>query len=307
MAADARFASYAASSLDAGRALGSAGVGPVPEEKLLSAEKKPENTLIETPYLSVVLEEQDAYRAAPVAMLPRLTRALSAPMGFITQRIIPSEAIEAALRGADSAASASIRTAAISHDFSDLEACDEAVAEVRRWALGYAVTGGGAAGAFGALRLAIDMPATITLALRTARLTGLCYGFGADTPAERIHILDILQLAGANSEAEKIAAIERLATERREIPREDWKNIVQLSGQASGTFAATQKAAHVLGVNLSTRKLGQLAPVVGAAVGASVNAAFQNDIARAARFAYRARWLELNEGLIDGTHQNAVG
>ena len=165
--------------------------------------------------------------------------------------------------------------------------------------VGYAVTGGGAAGAFGALGLAIDVPATITLALRTARLTGLCYGFGADTVAERVYILDILQLAGANSQTEKREAIARLAKERREIPPDAWKNIVQLTGSSSGTLAATQKAAHVLGVNLSTRKLGQLAPIVGAAVGAGVNAAFQNDVARAARFAYRARWLELNEGILE--------
>jgi hypothetical protein len=267
----------------------------------MPAAKTPGATaLTDEKYLGQVLNDQDGYRFAPVAILPRLSRAISASMGFLTQRMIPPEAIEAALRGADWAASASIRTAAISHDFNDLKSCDEAVAEVRRWALGYAVTGGGAAGAFGALGLAFDVPATITLALRTARLTGLCYGFGADTVAERVYILDILQLAGANSEAEKTAAINRLATERREIPREAWQNIVKLSGQASGTFTATQKAAQVLGVNLSTRKIGQLAPFIGAAVGASVNAAFQNDVARAARFAYRARWLELNEGLIDG-------
>jgi len=146
----------------------------------LTAEKKPDAetaSLPEPGYLTGVLTDQDSYRAAPVAMLPRLSRALSAPMGFITKRVIPSEAIEAALKGADWAASASIRTAAISHDFNSLEACDDAVAEVRRWALGYAVTGGGAAGAFGALGLAFDVPATITLALRTSRLTGLCYGF----------------------------------------------------------------------------------------------------------------------------------
>ena len=41
-------------------------------------------------------------------------------------------------------------------------------------------------------------------------------------------------------------------------------------------------------------------PVIGAAVGAGVNAAFQNDVAAAARFAYRARWLEVNEGIIEG-------
>lgn len=267
----------------------------------MAAERDDAQSLTDPDYLSVVLADQDAFRAAPVSLMPRLARSFAGPVGYMTGRMIPPEVIEATLRGADWAASASIRTAAISHDFNDLLACDAAVDEVRRWALGYAVTGGGAAGAFGALGLAIDVPATITLALRTARLTGLCYGFGADTVAERVYILDILQLAGANSQTEKRAAIERLAQERREIPPEAWKNIVQLTGSSSGTFAATQKAAQVLGINLSTRKLGQLAPIVGAAVGAGVNAAFQNDVARAARFAYRARWLELNEGILEST------
>ena len=61
-----------------------------------------------------------------------------------------------------------------------------------------------------------------------------------------------------------------------------------------------RRVAATLGVNLSARKIAQIAPVVGAAVGAGVNAAFQNDVATAARFAYRARWLELNEGILEG-------
>ncbi|MEK6217370.1 MAG: EcsC family protein [Boseongicola sp.] len=180
-----------------------------------------------------------------------------------------------------------------------MDACEEATTEVRRWALGYAVTGGGAAGAFGALGLALDVPATMTLALRTVRLIGLCYGFGADTEAERVYILDILQLAGANSTEEKAEAIERLAKERTNFDGTDWQKIVQMTGQTSGSLAATQRVAATLGVNLSTRKVAQLAPVIGAAVGASVNAAFLNDVAAAARFAYRERWLQVNEGIIE--------
>ena len=73
-----------------------------------------------------------------------------------------------------------------------------------------------------------------------------------------------------------------------------------MTGQASGTVVATQRVAVTLGVNLGARKVAQLAPVVGAAIGAGVNAAFQNDVAEAARFAYRARWLEVNAGIIEG-------
>lgn len=253
--------------------------------------------------LSAVLAEQDAYRVAPPSALPRAIRKVAKPVTMLTNRLIPAEAIEAVLRGADWAASASIRRAAITHDFNDLEACETAAAEIRRWALGYAVTGGGAAGAFGAIGLAVDLPATITLALRTARLTGLCYGFGGDGVAERVFILDILQLAGANSMEEKEAALQRLAQDRTQLPAETWGRIVKLTGQTAGAQATAHRVARVLGVNLSTRKVAQMAPIVGAAIGAGVNAAFQNDVAEAARHAYRERWLTVNEGIVRGELQ----
>ena len=173
-------------------------------------------------YLAQVLAEQDDYRAARPSALPKAIRALAQPVTFMTQRLIPAEAIEAALMAADWAASASIRKAAIGHDFAELEACDSAAADIRLWALGYAATGGGAAGAFGVAGLAVDVPATITLALRTARLTGLCYGFGGAGDAERVFILDVLQLAGANSEEEKGVALARLAADRTDLPTESW-------------------------------------------------------------------------------------
>lgn len=258
------------------------------------------NEIQTDPQIEDLLSEQDAYRAAPPSALPRMMRGLSKPIGLLTHRLIPSEAIEVAIRGADWAASSSIRKAAISHDFSDLQACEEAVAEVRRWALGYAVTGGGAAGAFGAFGLALDVPATIALALRTVRLTGLCYGFGDDTEIERVYILDVLNLAGANSAEEKANALQRLEKDRSEIDPESWQKIVKLTGQTSGTLAATRRVAATLGVNLSTRKMAQVTPIIGAAVGAGVNATFQNDVAAAARYAYRTRWLHVNAGIIEG-------
>ena len=258
------------------------------------------NDVALVPYVETVLREQDAFRAARPSVLPRAVRSVAGPIEYLTHRLIPPEAIEAAIRGADWAAAQSIRTAAMTHDFTDLEACDAAAGELRRWALGFAVTGGGAAGAFGALGLAIDVPATVALALRTTRLTGLCYGFGADTEAERTYILDTLQLAGANSKDERDAAIARLAEQRGAIGVKEWQKIARLTGQTTGSVAAIQRVATSLGVNLSTRKVAQLAPFVGAAVGASVNAAFQNDVAAAARYAYRARWLEVNERIVEG-------
>lgn len=260
-----------------------------------------ENTEItKVPYTRTVLHQQDEFRAAPPSAFPRAVRSIAKPVGFLTNRLIPAEVIEATIRTADWAASSSIRKTALEHDFADLEACDEAATDVRRWALGYAITGGGAAGALGAIGLVVDVPATITLALRTTRLIGLCYGFGDDSEAERVYILDVLQLAGANSVEEKAEAIARIEEQRKAMDAESWKKIVRLTGQTTGSVTATRKVAATLGVNLSARKVAQLAPVIGAAVGAGVNAAFQNDVADAARFAYRARWLEANEHIVEG-------
>lgn len=250
--------------------------------------------------LAAVLAEQDAYRRAPPPALNRMMRSMARPMAALTHRMIPPEMVEAALAGADWAAATTIRSAAIGHDFRDLEACDEAAADIRRWAIGYAATGGGAAGALGVFGLALDIPTTITLALRTVRLTGLAYGFGGGETSERLFILDILQLAAANSLDEKSEALARLARDQAEISPEAWTKIVHLTGQAAGTHAAIRRVAATLGVNLSSRKLAQLTPVIGAAVGASVAAAFQNDVALAARHAYRDRWLALNEGIVEG-------
>ena len=250
--------------------------------------------------ISRVLTEQDAFRKEPPSALPRMLRGLSGPVHKLTHRLIPGEAVEAAIRGADWAASKTIRQAAISHDFTDLAACEEAAAEVRRWALGYAVTGGGAAGAFGLFGLALDIPATIGLALRTARLTGLCYGFGDASEAERVYILDILMLAGANTMEERTQALERLSAERSTLPRESFDKIVRLTGHTAASRAAVRRVATVLGLNLSARKAAQIAPFVGAAVGAGVNASFQNDVARAARHAFLMRWLSANEGIVEG-------
>ena len=205
------------------------------------------NDIVPIPYVETVLREQDDYRAAPPSVIPRAVRSVTKPLGGIANRLIPGELIEAAIRGADWAAHGSIRTAAISHDFTDLEACDLAAAEVRRWALGFAAAGGGAAGAFGAFGLAIDIPATVALALRTVRATGLSYGFGADTEAERVHILDVLQLAGANSREERAEAIRRLAKEREAMGEADWRKIATLTGQTTGSVAATQRVAATLG------------------------------------------------------------
>ena len=92
---------------------------------------------------------------------------------------------------------------------------------------------------------------------------------------------------------------------RPSIERDNGR-IVKLTGQTAGVQATARRVAATLGVNLSARKAAQFVPFVGAAIGAGVNVAFQNDVAAAARHAYRERWLAVNEGVIRGELADAT-
>lgn len=63
-------------------------------------------------------------------------------------------------------------------------------------------------------------------------------------------------------------------------------------GLATGAaIIVLRNLARQLGVNLTRRKMLQVIPFVGAAVGAAVNGSFIDDIAWTARRAYQERWL----------------
>jgi hypothetical protein len=57
------------------------------------------------------------------------------------------------------------------------------------------------------------------------------------------------------------------------------------------TEKIVERVARQLGASLAGRKAGQVVPLVGGAFAAVVNASFQTDVSRAARYAYRQRWL----------------
>ncbi|MEK6217369.1 MAG: hypothetical protein N2B03_09170 [Boseongicola sp.] len=56
--------------------------------------------IVPSPKIKQLLAEQDAYRGAGPAAFPRAVRSLSKPIGYLTNRLIPAEVIEAAIRGA---------------------------------------------------------------------------------------------------------------------------------------------------------------------------------------------------------------
>lgn len=238
--------------------------------------------------ISAALERQRAFEARRPTRLGRGAEALTAPFGEIVGRLVPPEWVLKALEASDTAAGWAMPR--MSHDRDDLEACLEAALGVQARAEGLNASSGFAAGVAGGPGLAVDIPATLALAARNVRATAAAYGFDEDSEPERAFRLMVLEVATAmagEARRETLGRLDRLARALSDPA-------VRAAADTAADWVVNkvvERVARQLGVSLAGRKLGQMVPILGGAVGAVVNASFQADVARAARFAYERRWL----------------
>lgn len=240
--------------------------------------------------IAAALAEQQRFESRRATRLGRGFEHLTTPIAGPLARLVPPALLRQVLESADGLARHRLPYEASDHDRDDLDACETTARRVQAWASGANALSGGIGGFFGAAGLAADVPATLLLAAHTVRATACAYGITGDDPAERAYRLAVLDLATALADrrrAQAIAAIRQLAT-----------RIDTLAGPPATDPAAewlldkvVERIARQLGLSLGGRKLGQVVPVVGGLVAAGVNAGFQTDIARSARYAYRQRWL----------------
>jgi len=174
---------------------------------------------------------------------------------------------------------------------SDLEAADSEAVSSRKWAIGMAGASGASAGAAGFAGLVIDIPFTVTLALRAIRRIGAAYGY--QTEAEAEFAMRVLSAAAANTASEKDDALAAL--------EEDYEGEVSNTAASRGMLAkegavfATRGLAAALARNLAGRKAAQAIPIVGAAIGAAASASFLDDVSTAAQRIYQERFLRDRE------------
>lgn len=236
------------------------------------------------------IDRQRKFEEARATRLGAGAERLTAPLGGWIARMIPPEAIRAALHQADRAAAMTLPAGIVAHDTDDLPQCEAAALRVQAWGQGTNAATGGAAGWFGAAGLAVDLPATLTLAARTVRATGASYGFTEDGENERAFRLMVLEVAtslASDTRAERLNDMNALA---RQLSSPEAKCVLDKGGKWL-TEKVFERIARQLGLSLAARKAGQVVPIVGGIVAATVNASFQADVARAARYAYRQRWL----------------
>lgn len=235
-----------------------------------------------------IRKDQAAYRNAKPSMLGRGIERLTNPFGKAIASVVPNSVVEAVVKGIDAAAGAP-SLAKMRHDPADIDAAREAALRVERFAKTVNGATGAAAGFGGAISAGLDVPASIGIALRSIRDTGRAYGFDGTGEAEKLFRLQILELAALDDpelRAERIAGIERAIA--------DDGSLKPMSGDAATPMvdAAIERISRAMAFATFRRRLGMIVPVAGSAVGLLVNRSFQEDVAKAARFAFQERRLK---------------
>ena len=146
----------------------------------------------------------------------------------------------------------------------------------------------------GALSMGADIPATIAIALRSIRDTGRAYGFEGEGSAEKLFRLQILELAALDEpevRKDRIAALEAGIGPTGELVQADHEHTSPVVDQA------IERISRAIAFTTFRSRAGMIVPVVGSVVGGFVNASFQNDVGKAARFAFQARRLKHDDNI----------
>jgi len=257
-----------------------------------------------TPYEQKVLKQLRAWQAEAPGWGSRLLARPGSKVAEIVQVLVPTNALRAALDGADrlgrklSDERSILKRAGVARLSELREQPLEASDRLSRTVMRRAQILGGATGAVfgvaGAAGLVADVPTLLTLAMRTIHRIGLCYGEKPAADDERRLGLGIFALVSANSAEEKTLAVQALRAGSTLLDaawRDGVERVTERELAKEATVYSLQNLARAIGLNLGKRKVAGSVPVLGAAVGAAVNAWYLSDVAQAARYTFQERWL----------------
>ena len=240
----------------------------------------------------------------PSVISKSLDIALS-PATRLVKKVIPIAAIQGVLDFSSMAAEWLTDTIDITRDgnvknIEELKSKDLALSDglangVHNWAIGIATIEGGVTGGAGLPGLVVDIPAIVTLALRTIHKIGVCYGYEVTSKEDREFILGVMAASGSNDMSEKIKALATLRSIEVNLSKQACKSLATKTTQDRMSHDAAiigiKSLAKQLGLNLTQRKTLQAIPAVGAFVGASVNGWYIKEVGWAARRSLQERWL----------------
>lgn len=235
------------------------------------------------------------------------------PLTWLVNMVVPEAAIQGALDFSNTMAQWLTDTDDIIRDGcvsslsdlrnKDLELSDKLANEVHNWAISVAVAEGAGTGVFGLPAAIVDVPAIITLALRTVHKIGVCYGYECSSELDQRFIYGVMAASGANSIEEKVGALAALKYIENLLAKVTWKKIAEKAAEnqlgKEAAILTIKNLAKELGINITKRKALASIPVIGAAIGGSVNGWYIKEVGWAARRLFQERWLVDNEKIID--------
>lgn len=229
--------------------------------------------------------EQAAYRNSKPSFLGRGIERLTNPVGNALASVVPKSLMENVLKGIDTAMG-SPELVGLDHDTSDLKASQRAARKVERYARTINAATGAAAGFAGALTASADIPATIAVALRNIRDTGRAYGYEGDGKREQVFRLQVLEIAALDDPEDRRARLDVLENDIA-----DDGSLTPIATQSIEPLVdqVVERVSRAIAFASFRRRAGMLVPLVGSAVGGFVNSQFQQDVSRAARYAFQAR------------------
>ncbi len=239
-----------------------------------------------TDYERERIREVAEWKGSAPGQVARWLGTLAAPVDKAIRAALTDETVENALAEANRLAGRMLAERG-GEAPADLEAADTAAAATRTWAVGYAAAGGAGAGAAGIVGLAVDIPFTVTMALRAIRRIGADYGYR--DPEEAEFALRVLAVAAANSVHEKERVIAVIEKEAEGDPAHGGATRGAVGKE--GAIFATRSIAAAVAKNLVGRKAAQAVPVIGAAIGAAASMSFLDDVCTAAQRLYQERFL----------------
>jgi hypothetical protein len=179
-------------------------------------------------------------------------------------------------------------------DIEDLE-LDELVDVLGRLSLKYqtlAAAEGAAAGVAGALGIALDIPALVTLSLRAINEHATYFGFDIETQEEECYALLVLSVAATVTDSARQEALSDITEIGKSMASHSRPN----QSDRKLTAELVKKVAEALVVRLAKGKLAQVVPILGAAVGGGYNTVFLTEVCRTAKALYSERWLMRKHG-----------
>ncbi|GEM45065.1 EcsC family protein [Deinococcus cellulosilyticus] len=183
----------------------------------------------------------------------------------------------------------------------ELQARDAVARKIILENLSVGTVSGAAAGAGGWATILLDVPVLITVTQRVIRQVAAAYGYRVDTPEEQAIARGILGSASALDVGQREKFIFSMHAVSRALRQgAGLDKVVSILLPATLEKLGVREIAKSIGINLTQRKALQLVPLVGAAVGGTMNALTIKDTATAAFMVYRKRWLEEHTDVYDG-------